>query len=97
MTCPSCPSTTRQVNSVREPALPVLCQSRGRTDTPAPTASGYDATTRQPALRLSADGPNLRRSARHLGMVHQAMTQKALYAENGADKGRYRRGSGPHP
>ena len=75
LTCPSCQSTTRQVKHGRNPSgsQHYLCQSCKRTYTPAPTAYGYDAATRQHALRLYADGMNLRRIARHLGVVHQTV------------------------
>ena len=73
--CPTCQSSTRQVKHGRNPSgsQRYLCQSCTRTYTPEPTVSGYDAATRQQALRLYADGMNLRRIARHLGVVHQTV------------------------
>jgi transposase-like protein len=50
-----------------------LCRACGRKHTPAPTACGYDAAMRAQAVRLYADGMNLRRIARHLGVVHQTV------------------------
>ena len=75
MSCPSCQSTTRQVKHGRNPcgSQRYLCQGCQRTYTPEPTPSGYDAATRRQALRLYADGMNLRRSARQLGVVHQTV------------------------
>jgi transposase-like protein len=75
MTCPSCQSSTRQVKHGRNPSgsQRYLCQGCKRTYTPEPTPYGYDAATRRPALRLSADGMNLRRSARQLGVVPQTV------------------------
>jgi transposase-like protein len=75
LTCPSCQSTTRQVKHGRNPSgsQRYLCQTCQRTYTPEPTPSGYAAATRQQALRLYADGLNLRRIARQLGVVHQTV------------------------
>jgi transposase-like protein len=75
LTCPSCQSTTRQVKHGRNPSgsQRYLCQTCQRTYTPEPTSYGYDAATRQQALRLYADGLNLRRIARQLGVVHQTV------------------------
>ena len=73
--CPSCQSTTRQVKHGRNPSgsQRYLCQTCKRTYTLEPTPYGYDAATRQHALRLYTDGMNLRRIARHLGVVHQTV------------------------
>ena len=75
LTCPSCQSTTRQVKHGRNPSgrQRYLCQPCKRTYTPAPMAYGYDAATRRQALRLYAEGMNLRRIARQLGVVHQTV------------------------
>jgi transposase-like protein len=75
LTCPSCQSTTRQVKHGRNPSgsQRYLCQTCKRTYTPAPTSYGYDAATRRQALQLYADGMNLRRIARQLGVVHQTV------------------------
>jgi transposase-like protein len=75
MSCPSCQSTTRQVTHGRNPSgsQRYLCQGCQRTYTPEPTPYGYDAATRCQALRLYADGLNLRSSARQLGVVHQTV------------------------
>jgi transposase-like protein len=75
LTCPSCQSTTRQVKHGRNPSgsQRYLCQTCQRTYTPVPTPYGYDAATRRQALRLYADGMDLRRIARHLCVVHQTV------------------------
>jgi transposase-like protein len=74
-TCPYCQSTVRQVKKGRTPSgsQRYRCRACGRTDTPAPVPQGYDAPTRQQALRLYADGINLRRIGRTLGVVHQTV------------------------
>jgi transposase-like protein len=74
-TCPTCQSSTRQVKHGRNPSgsQRYLCQACKRTYTPQPTVAGYDTSVRQQALRLYADGLNLRRIARHLGVVHQTV------------------------
>jgi transposase-like protein len=74
-TCPSGQSTTRQVKHGRTPSgsQRYLWQTCQRTSTPEPTPYGYDAATRQQALRLYADGMNLRRIARQRGVVHQTV------------------------
>ena len=75
LSCPSCQSTTRQVKHGRNPSgsQRYLCPTCTRTYTPEPTPTGYDTATRQQALRLYADGMNLRRIARQLGVVHQTV------------------------
>jgi transposase-like protein len=74
-TCPSCQSSARQVKHGRNPSgsQRYLCRPCGRTYTPEPTPYGYDEQTRRQALRLYADGMNLRRIARQLGVVHQTV------------------------
>ena len=47
-----------------------FCQWCERKYTPEPKAQGYDTAMRQTALRLYADGMNLRRIARTLGVTH---------------------------
>jgi transposase-like protein len=71
--CPACQSTARQVKNGRNESgsQRYRCGACGRKYTPAPTAYGYDAATRERAVRLYADGMNLRRIARTLGVVHQ--------------------------
>ena len=75
LTCPSCQSTARQVKHGRNPSgsQRYLCQTCQRTYTPEPMPTGYSTTIRQQALRRYADGMNLRRIARQLGVVHQTM------------------------
>ncbi len=73
--CPSCQSTTRQVKNGHHPSgsQRYLCRPCGRRYTPEPTPQGYDEETRRHAVRLYVDGMNLRRVARHLGVVHQTV------------------------
>ena len=40
---------------------------------PQPKSQGYPERVRQQAMRLYVDGMNLRRIARHLGVVHQTV------------------------
>ncbi|QYO63175.1 helix-turn-helix domain-containing protein [Leptolyngbya sp. 7M] len=49
------------------------CQYCHRRYTPQPKEQGYPDTVRQQAIRLYVDGMNLRRIARHLGVVHQTV------------------------
>ncbi len=65
----------RQVKNGRHPSgsQRYLCRTCGRKYTPEPTAQGYPPALREQALRLYADGLNLRRVARHLGVVHQTV------------------------
>ena len=65
----------RQVKNGRNPSgsQRYLCRACGRKYTPTPTPYGYDAQTRRRAVRLYADGLNLRRIARTLGVVHQTV------------------------
>ena len=74
-TCPYCQSSVRQVKNGRNPSgsQRYRCRACGRKYTPEPTPQGYDAPTRQRALRLYADGMNLRRIGRTLGVVHQTV------------------------
>ncbi len=56
----------------------VFCQ---RKYTPQPKPQGYDAAIRRQAIRFYVDGMNLRRIARHLGVVHQTVANwVAAYA-----------------
>jgi transposase-like protein len=73
--CPSCARTVRQVKNGRHPSgsQRYLCRVCGHRYTPAPTPQGYPQPLREQAVRLYADGMNLRRIARHLGVVHQTV------------------------
>jgi transposase-like protein len=70
--CPHCQRTERQVKVGfnESGSQRYLCQVCQRKYTPAPHVQGYDAATRQKALRLYADGMNLRRIARTLHVSH---------------------------
>jgi transposase-like protein len=72
MTCPYCRRTERQVKAGFNDSgsQRYFCQVCQRKYTPEPNPQGYDAATRCEALRLYADGMNLRRIARTLGVTH---------------------------
>jgi transposase-like protein len=73
--CAYCQSTERQVkNGCNESGSQrYRCRACGRKYTPEPTPYGYDAATRERAVRLYVDGMNLRQIARTLGVVHQTV------------------------
>ena len=70
--CPHCQRCEQQVKSGfnESGSQRYLCQSCQRKYTPEPKRQGYAAATRQAALRLYADGMNLRRIARTLRISH---------------------------
>ena len=70
--CPYCQRSERQVKVGFNDSgsQRYLCQICERKYTPNPKPQGYDAATRHKALRLYADGMNLRRIARTLGVTH---------------------------
>ena len=72
MACPSCQRSERQVKAGFNDSgsQRYLCQVCQRKYTPAPNPQGYDAATRRQALQLYADGMNLRRIARTVGVSH---------------------------
>ncbi len=74
-TCPYCHDTKHQVKVGFNPSgtQRFLCKACHRKYTPQPKRQGYDDETRRQALRLYVDGMNLRRIARHLGVVHQTV------------------------
>lgn len=73
--CPHCQESTRQVKVGRTKAgsQRYQCQYCHRRYTPQPKEQGYPDTVRQQAIRLYVDGMNLRRIARHLGVVRQTV------------------------
>lgn len=73
--CPHCQRPDRQVKVGvnASGSQRYLCQGCARTYTPHPTPHGYDSTVRRQALQWYGDGLNLRRIARHLGVVHQTV------------------------
>ena len=81
--CPHCQRADRQLKVGRNTSgsqryLCVFCQ---RKYTPQPKPQGYDAAIRHQAIQLYVDGMNLRRIARHLGVVHQTVANwVAAYA-----------------
>ncbi len=74
-TCPHCQERTRQVKvgHTKAGSQRFQCQHCRRRYTPEPKAQGYPDSVRQQAIRLYVDGMNLRRIARHLGVVHQTV------------------------
>lgn len=75
ITCPHCQRADHQQKVGHNPSgsqryLCVYCQ---RKYTPHPKAQGYDEAIRRQAIRFYVDGMNLRRIARHLGVVHQTV------------------------
>jgi transposase-like protein len=73
--CPNCYETTRQtkVGTTKAGSQRYKCQHCGRKYTPDPKPQGYPESMRQQALQWYVDGMNLRRIARHLGVVHQTV------------------------
>jgi len=57
------------------------CSHCQRKYTPEPKSQGYPEQVRQQAVKLYVDGMNLRRIVRHLGVVHQTVSNwMAAYA-----------------
>ena len=75
ITCPHCHRTTSQVKVGLTPSgsQRYLCHHCQRKYTPHPKDPGYPESLRHQALQLYVDGMNLRRIARHLGIVHQTV------------------------
>jgi transposase-like protein len=75
ISCPYCHNTDRQVKvgHTQAGSQRYQCQQCGHKHTPAPKQQGYPDEIRRQALRFYADGMNLRRIARHLGVVHQTV------------------------
>ena len=73
--CPYCHQTTRQtkVGKTKAGSQRLKCQHCGRKYTPEPKQQGYPDSVRQQAIQWYVDGINLRRIARHLGVVHQTV------------------------
>lgn len=70
--CPHCRRREQQVKVGfnESGSQRYLCQICQRKYTPVPKSQGYDAAIRREALRLYADGMNLRRIARILRISH---------------------------
>ncbi len=84
ITCPHCQHADRQLKLGRNPSgsqryvCVVVCQ---RKYTPQPTSQGYAAAIRCQAIRFYMEGVHRRRIARHLGVVHQTVSNwVAAYA-----------------
>lgn len=75
ITCPHCQNTNRQVRvgGTEAGSQRYQCQHCGHKHTPVRKQQGYADEIRREALRLYVDGMNLRRIARHLGLVHQTV------------------------
>lgn len=75
ITCPYCHQATRQlrVGRNRSGSQRYLCVFCQRKYTPHPVPHGYDEALRRHAIEWYVDGMNLRRIARHLGVVHQTV------------------------
>ncbi len=73
--CPYCHSHERQVKNGlnRSGSQRYRCQVCRRTYTPEPALNGYDEQTRVRAIQLCADGINLRRVGRVLGVNYQSV------------------------
>jgi transposase-like protein len=73
--CPHCQQPSRQVKvgHTKAGSQRYQCQYCQRRYTPQPKEQGYPEQIRQQAIRLYVDGMNLRRIARHLGVVHQTI------------------------
>lgn len=73
--CPYCQATDNQIKAGRTKAgsQRYRCKLCQRRYTPAPKERGYPAAMRQQAVRLYADGMNLRRIARQLQVNHQTI------------------------
>jgi transposase-like protein len=74
-TCPHCHQTSRQVKVGRTKAgsQRFQCQHCRQRYTPQPKQQGYPDSVREQAIQWYVDGMNLRRIARHLGLVHQTV------------------------
>jgi transposase-like protein len=89
ITCPQCQKTNRQVKVGRTEAgsQRYQCQHCGHKYTPVPKQQGYAEDIRREAVRLYVDGMNLRRIARHLGVVHQTVANWVkAYADSLSDQ-----------
>jgi transposase-like protein len=73
--CSQCHKPARQVKAGHTSAgsQRYRCTECGHKYTPAPRGRGYSADLRLQAVREYADGGNLRRIARRLGVVHQTV------------------------
>jgi len=72
--CPRCQSTEHQVKAGQTARGSQRYRCRcGCKYTPEPKPIGYGAELRQAALRMYVDGMNVRRIARHCGVVHQTV------------------------
>jgi transposase-like protein len=73
--CLTCHDEEHQVKAGRTRAgsQRYRCRACGHKYTPEPKARGYPPELRTRAVQQYVDGGNLRRIARHLGVVHQTV------------------------
>jgi transposase-like protein len=83
ITCPHCqhPDHQQRVGLTTSGSQRYLCAHCQRKYTPHPKPRGYAEALRRQAIQFYVDGMNLRRIARHLGVVHQTVANwVAAYA-----------------
>ena len=75
MKCPHCQNEKRQTKAgkTRYGSQRFFCLECQRTYTPHPQVQGYDAATRQQAVRSSLEGLSQRKVARLLGVAPQSV------------------------
>jgi len=75
ITCPHCSRSDRQLKIGQNPSgsRRYRCFFCHRKYTPQPHGRGYAESVRRQALQMYVDGMNLRRIARHVGVVHQTV------------------------
>ncbi len=75
MACPACGAQRYHVRDGKTAAgsQRMRCSSCGKRSTPQPKVHGYDQATRAAALRMVADGIQLRRAERLLLVHHTTM------------------------
>ena len=75
MKCPYCENETDQIKfgRNRSGSQKFRCKKCERFYTPEPRENGYSEEKRLQAVRMYADGNNLRRVARHLGVSPQSV------------------------
>jgi transposase-like protein len=75
MRCPNCQAKTNQIKFGKNKSgtQKYKCKACQRQYTPEAKRQGYGTEVRMQAVRLYADGMNLRRIARHLKVNHQSV------------------------
>ena len=74
--CPQCEATTRQSKNgfTRAGSQRYKCMVCRKKYTPAPKPQSYPPAVREQAIRMYADGVNLRRIGRQLDLHHQTVS-----------------------